>query len=57
MNIYDVIQAERMRSSVRRFEGLKKLARYSRSRKKVYPLAHAKQSSLRFLLKKISQGE
>lgn len=57
MNIYDVREANKKGHSVRRFESLKKLSNYSRSRKRVFPLVQAKQRTIKFLLKKINRGK
>lgn len=53
VNIFDVIQAEKTARTVRRFQNLGELARYSTSKRKVFPKDDAKGGALKFLLKKI----
>lgn len=58
VNIYDYVEAKRIKQNVRIFSSLKALARYSHESEKIFPLRTAKQGGiLRALLKRISSPD
>jgi hypothetical protein len=59
VNIFDVLQHLRSGTlgDVRRFDTVRELARYSKSRRKIYPKVLAKGSALRFLLRELLRSD